>query len=87
METNGHGGKREGAGRKPKADELELIEKLKPLDDLAFEKLSDLIQKGDIQALKLFMAYRYGQPRQTVDTNLTGELTINWHEEKTYETK
>ena len=87
MDNSGHGGKRSNAGRKPKADELELIERLRPLDDIAFQKLSELIQKGDIQALKLFMSYRYGQPRQTIDANLTGELTVNWHEEKTYETK
>ena len=34
-----NGGKREGAGRKPKADELELIEKLSPLHDLAMDAL------------------------------------------------
>ena len=30
----GHGGKRPGSGRKPKSEEIELIEKLKPLEDL-----------------------------------------------------
>lgn len=87
METNGHGGKRNGAGRKGKADELELIERLMPLDELAFTKLGELLQKGDQQALKLFMAYRFGQPRQTIDANLTGELSVVWNETKNYETK
>lgn len=82
-----NGGKRNGSGRKGKADELELIERLKPLDELAFTKLGELLQKGDQQALKLFMAYRFGQPRQTIDANLTGELSVVWNETKNYETK
>lgn len=84
---NGHGGKREGAGRKPKTEEIQLIERLKPLDDIAFEKLSELVRGGDMAALKLFMAYRFGQPRQTIDANVTGELNIEWHEIRNYETK
>lgn len=87
MERNGHGGKRNGSGRKGKADELELIERLRPLDDLAFQKLGELLQKGDQQALKLFMAYRYGQPRQTIDANIAGELSVVWNETKNYEKK
>lgn len=82
-----NGGKRNGSGRKGKADELELIERLKPLDDIAFKKLGELLQKGDQQALKLFMSYRFGQPRQTIDANLTGELAITWNETKNYEKK
>jgi hypothetical protein len=31
-----HGGKRDGAGRKAKEDEVKLIEKLTPLEPLAF---------------------------------------------------
>ena len=34
-----HGGKRDGAGRKTKADELQLIEKLTPLEPLAYAAL------------------------------------------------
>ena len=34
-----HGGKRQGAGRKSKADEVSLIEKLSPLEDIAFNAL------------------------------------------------
>jgi len=82
-----NGGARPGAGRKPKADELELIERLKPLDDLAFTTLTELINKGDQAALKLFMSYRYGMPRQTIDANIEGGLTIDWFEQKKYETK
>jgi len=81
---NGHGGKRAGSGRKPKAEELQLIELLSPLDDIALKQLEKGVRSGDIQFIKLFMAYRYGQPKQTIDANLTGELLVNWVEEKTY---
>lgn len=83
MKSNGHGGVRPGAGRPPKADELELIEKLKPLDDLAFKELQKGLATGDPAFLKLFMAYRFGQPKQTVDLN--GDLSVNWFEQKTYD--
>ncbi len=39
MKVENRGGKRKGAGRKPKAEELNLIEKLTPLEPLAFEAL------------------------------------------------
>jgi len=89
-EQNGNGnrgGKREGAGRKPKSEEIELIEKLKPYDEIALNKLKELVDSGDLAAIKLFMSYRYGMPRQTVDTNIMGDLSINWLEVKTYDTK
>jgi hypothetical protein len=79
------GGAREGAGRKPKADELKLLEKLSPMDDLAFEKLSEGVHSGDIQFLKMFFEYRFGKPKQTIDATVEGELSILWAEEKTYE--
>ena len=34
-----YGGKRQGAGRKSKSEEIELIEKLTPLEPLAFAAL------------------------------------------------
>ena len=62
----GHGGARQGAGRKPKADELELLAKLSPLDDKAFEALQKGVEKGDYNFTKLFMEYRFGKPKETV---------------------
>jgi paraquat-inducible protein A len=50
-----HGGKREGAGRKPKADELELIEKLTPLHDLAMDALKKGLENGQYQFVQLYM--------------------------------
>lgn len=71
-----HGGKREGAGRKSKADEVELIERLSPLDDIAFDKLKEGIEKGSFPHLKLFHDYRYGKPRETKDISINEDLPL-----------
>lgn len=78
-----HGGKREGAGRKSKADELALIERLSPLDDVAVKQLEKGVKKGDFQFIKMFFEYRFGKPKEKVEHS--GGLQINWSEEKTYE--
>jgi hypothetical protein len=70
----GHGGKREGAGRKPKADEDKLLERLSPLDDMAFDALKDGISKKDYRYVKLFYEYRFGKPRETKDINLDQDV-------------
>lgn len=81
---NGKGGAREGAGRKPKADEQKLIELLSPFEDIALKKLKEGVEKGDHNFIKLYMEYRFGKPKQTIDANLTGELLVNWIENKNY---
>jgi hypothetical protein len=60
-------------GRKSKAEEQKLIEKLSPLEPLAFKALTDAITEGKDWAVKLFFQYNYGMPKQVVDqnTNLT----------------
>lgn len=85
MTGNGNGGARPGAGRKPKADELKLIELLSPFEDTALEMLRQGVEKGDHNFIKLYMEYRFGKPKQTIDANLTGELLVNWFEEKNYD--
>lgn len=65
-----HGGKRQGAGRKPKADEQELIEKLSPLEDSAFNALTNALDEEKPWAVKLFMEYRYGKPKEVKDLNI-----------------
>jgi hypothetical protein len=65
-----HGGKRQGAGRKPKADEQELIEKLSPLENSAFKALTNAINEEKPWAVKMFMEYRYGKPKEVKDLNI-----------------
>jgi hypothetical protein len=65
------GGKREGAGRKPKAEEQSLIEKLTPLEPKAFEALTAAIEDHKDWAVKLFFQYKFGMPKQVIDQNTT----------------
>ncbi|MDM9630259.1 hypothetical protein [Robiginitalea aurantiaca] len=53
-----HGGHRKGAGRKPKAEEQELIEKLTPLEPTAFEALKEGLEDGKPWAVRLYFNYR-----------------------------
>jgi len=69
-----NGGARPGAGRKPKATELELIERLSPLDDIALKSLKLGVESGDFNFTKLFMEYRFGKPKQ--DIGLSGVLDL-----------
>jgi len=71
-----HGGKRTGAGRKPKAEEQKLIEKLTPLNDLALESLKKGLEKKEQWAVKLYFEYFYGRPQQRVDVT-SNEETLN----------
>jgi hypothetical protein len=72
------GGKREGAGRKAKAEEMQLIERLNEhIDsDEVILKLKGMIDEGDFKALQLYMNYMYGKPRETKDVTVTGDLPI-----------
>ena len=71
-----HGGKRKGAGRKPKADELKLIEELSIYDDIAKKCLEDGIKDGNYQFWNKFMEYRYGKPKERMDVTSNDE-TLN----------
>ena len=61
------------AGRKPKATEQKLIERLSPLDDVAFNQLQANIVDGEKWAIELFFKYRYGMPKQKTDITTNGE--------------
>jgi hypothetical protein len=64
------------SGRKPKSVEIELIEKLKPLEPKAFELLKEGLDSGDFKYLRLYFLYRYGRPREIKDINLTSEQDV-----------
>ena len=74
------GGRRLGSGRKPKADELKLVEKLDNLidNDVVLKKLGELVAKGDIRALQLYFNYRYGKPKEKIDINSSQGLNVNF---------
>ena len=69
-----NGGARPGAGRKPKADEIKLIEQMDavmvPLE--VWQALAAKVESGDVQAQKTWLSYRYGMPKQMIE-----QTTIN----------
>lgn len=77
-----HGGARKGAGRPSKADEVKLIERLDSIidKDEAVGKLGELVTKGDIRALQLYLSYRYGKPKESIDLNSSEGLNINFRD-------
>ena len=57
----------QGQGRKPKAEEQKLIEKLSPLEDKAFKALENAITDEHSWALRLWFEYMYGKPKEKVE--------------------
>ena len=68
------------AGRKPKAQEQKLIEKLTPLEPSALKALGDALKDGQGWAVKLFMEYMNGKPRQSIE-----QTNVNYNQELTPE--
>ena len=64
-------------GRKSKAEEQNLIEKLSPLEEQAFIKLSEAIDSGKDWAIKMFFEYMFGKPKQQTDITSMGEKIQN----------
>jgi len=66
-------------GRKSKAEEQLLVEKLSPLEATAHAKLKESIELGKDWAIKMYFEYMYGKPKQMIEqTNLNvdaGKLT------------
>lgn len=70
------GGARKGAGRKSKSEEVNLIEKLTPLEDAAYEALKKGVQSGDFKFVQLFYNYYAGKPRETKDITINEDLPL-----------
>jgi hypothetical protein len=64
------------AGRKAKAEEVALIEKLTPLEPLAFAALEKGLANGDFKFTQLFYNYYAGKPRETKDITVSNEQPI-----------
>ena len=71
----GAGGAREGAGRKPKVLEIKLIEQMDSLcvPDQIWKALLYKCEQGDTNAIKLWLSYRFGLPKQQIDVTSNGE--------------
>lgn len=70
-----NGGAREGAGRKPKIQEIKLIEQMDAISvpNQIWEALLFKCQQGDTQAIKLWLSYRFGLPKQQIDVTTNGQ--------------
>ena len=64
------------AGRKSKAEEVKLLEKLGALEPLAFMALEKGLENGDFKFTQLFYNYYAGKPRETKDITVTNEQPI-----------
>lgn len=69
-----NGGKREGAGRPKKLDEIALIEKLTPMAEKAFKALEEGLDNKDFRFVKLFMEYYAGKPTEKKEISLDNDL-------------
>jgi hypothetical protein len=84
MDKRKNNGGHKTAGRKSKAEEQQLIEKLSPLEKNALEEFRKAINGGEKWAIELFFKYMYGLPKQQMDLDVK-QTMINWIEEKSYE--
>ena len=78
-----NGGPRPGAGRKPKVQEIKIIEQMDAIavPEKIWGALLRKCEEGDTQALKLWLAYRLGLPKQQIDITSNGERVappIHW---------
>jgi len=77
MEEKKHGGARPNSGRLKKDELISLIESMDAtlVPEEVWKALSDKVKDKDVNAIKTWLSYRYGMPKQTVDTNTN--LTVN----------
>ena len=75
---NKRGGARDGAGRKSKIDEITLIESMDAVlvPREAWEKLASRVNDGDVNAIKVWLSYRFGMPKQTIEQTILAEQPL-----------
>ena len=64
------------SGRKNKSDEIAMIERLSPLDEIAFEQLTKGIERGEFAYVKLYFLYRWGKPKQIQEITVNSEQPL-----------
>jgi hypothetical protein len=68
-----NGGKRANSGRLKKDELISLIETMDAISvpNTVWKALYDKIKDGDTNAIKTWLQYRYGMPKQVIDQNNT----------------
>jgi len=82
MDGRRNNGGNKNAGRKSKAEEQNLIEKLSPLEPSAFKALKDALKDQEAWAVKLYFDYKFGKAKETKDISINQVPTINMDEWK-----
>jgi len=62
------------SGRRPQEENVALIQKLTPLDDIAFAMLRKGIEENKFAYLKLYFQYKFGKPREMKALNITSDI-------------
>jgi len=75
MEKKQRGGPRPNSGRPPKILEIKLIEQMDAISvpDEIWNALLFKCKEGDTAAIKLWLSYRFGLPKQQIDVTSNGE--------------
>lgn len=70
------GGARPNSGRMRKDEVISLIESmdLVKVPGDVWKKLAERVEDGDTNAIKTWLQYRYGMPKQVIDQNTTHTL-------------
>lgn len=70
-------GGNKNAGRKPKIDEIKLIETMDAVlvPVKVWEALAKKVKEGDVTASKTWLSYRYGMPKQIIEQTNIGPVT------------
>ena len=76
MDKRKNNGGHTTAGRKSKAEEIKLIERLTPLEPKAYEALKKGIESGEFKFIQMFYHYYAGKPRETKDITLNTEQPL-----------
>ena len=71
-----NGGARKGAGRKPKSEEIQLVERLSPLEDDALAAMAEGVKSGDIKWVTLYLNYYLGKPKETKDISINEDVPL-----------
>jgi len=76
MDKRVNNGGHKTAGRKPKADEIAMIERLSPMEDKAYKALEAGVEAGDFKFVQLYFNYYAGKPKETKDVTINSEQPI-----------
>ncbi len=76
MDGRKNNGGHKTAGRKSKAEEVQMIERLSPLEPKAFKALQKGVEEGDFKFVQMFYNYYAGKPKETKDISITSEQPL-----------